>query len=137
MTARAAHLPAGTVLGSLAFSEGPADAEARARKEYLTDMPLFSGAGAPYHPAYLLAQANHILMKNVDLGPWIHVRSELVNFSPARAGETLEIRGRIPRSYEKRGHEFVDMDLAVFGEGGNPVAHILHTAIVHIRNPEI
>jgi hypothetical protein len=121
------------VLGSLPFSESPEDAAARARKEYLTDLPLFSGLHAPYHPAYLLAQANHILMQNVDLGPWIHVSSELVNFSPARAGAALEIRGRIARSYEKRGHEFVDMDLAVFGEGGNAVAGIQHTAIVHLR----
>ncbi|MBW1785087.1 MAG: MaoC family dehydratase [Deltaproteobacteria bacterium] len=136
LTPSVEHLgPAGT-LGSVTFCETGADAENRARQDYLDNLDIYSGPGAPYHPAYLLAQANQILMRNVDLGPWIHVKSELDTFAVPKAGEKLDIRGRIVRSFQKKGHDMVDLDLAVFDAGNHAVAAIKHTAIVRLRQAE-
>ena len=129
-------LSSGGTLGSLAFFETGVDAEARARRDYLDTLDVYSGPGAPYHPAYLLAQANRILMRNVNLGPWIHVKSEMSTFAAPAAGERLNIRGRIARSYVKKGHDMVDLDLAVFDNGDRAVATVGHTAVVRLRRPD-
>ena len=127
----------GTTLGSVAFSEICAEALDRVRRDYLDDLDIYSGTGAPYHPAYLLAQANQILMKNVDLGPWIHVKSEMGTFALPKAGEKLDIRGRIARAYNKKGHDMAELDLAIFDDGERAVAAITHTAIVRLRQEKV
>jgi acyl dehydratase len=80
------------------------------------------------HPAVILALANEILMHNYVLGPWIHSSSEVRNASPARDGEHLQVRGKIVDAYERKGHEFVVLDVAILS-GERLVARIEHTAI--------
>lgn len=80
------------------------------------------------HPAILLALANEILVCNYHLGPWIHSSSEVRNLAPARDGERLQVRGKIVDAYERKGHEFVFLDVAILS-GGRPLSRIRHTAI--------
>src|SRR5258708_10141205 len=44
------------------------------------------------HPAVLLALANEILVRNVELGPWIHVASEVRKFGVVRDGDPIAVR---------------------------------------------
>ena len=88
-----------------------------------------------YHPAYLLRQGNFILSRNVALGPWIHTSSEVRNFESGKVGERLSIRGRVARSYEKKGHELAELDLAVFNSRKRCIMKLLHTAIVRLKPP--
>ncbi|MBO0724108.1 MAG: MaoC family dehydratase [Blastocatellia bacterium] len=85
------------------------------------------------HPAFWIAQANEILMRNITLGPWIHTASDARHKAMARDGERLSLRGRVIDLYERRGHELVVVDLGLFGETGRTVAHIKHTAIIKLR----
>ncbi|MGH9854951.1 MAG: hypothetical protein ACREBD_34400, partial [Blastocatellia bacterium] len=85
------------------------------------------------HPAFWIAQANEILMRNIALGPWIHTSSETQHYSIARDGERLSLRGRVVELYEKRGHELIVADLGMFGEDDRPIATIKHTAIIRLR----
>jgi acyl dehydratase len=85
------------------------------------------------HPAFWIAQANEILMRNIALGPWIHTASDARHYALARDGERLSLRGRVIDLYERRGHELIVVDLGLFGENGRPVAHIKHTAIIKLR----
>jgi hypothetical protein len=48
-------------------------------------------------------------------------------------GERLEMRGRVERLFEKKGHEFVEADLLLLANGSRPVASIRHTAIYLLR----
>jgi hypothetical protein len=84
------------------------------------------------HPAILLALANEILLSNYILGPWIHSSSEIRNLASARDGQHLHVRGKIVDAYERKGHEFVVLDVAVM-ESDRPLSRIRHTAIWKLR----
>lgn len=115
-------LAVGTVLGALCKTIDLADARVSA------PLPAAIGGDRRAHPAVLLALANEILMRNVVLGPWIHAGSELRNFSTARDGEKLTVRGRVADKYERKGHEFVVLDLLTSGVA-RAVQQVRHTAI--------
>ena len=98
-------------------------------------LSLYRGRDGWVHPAFYLHQANQALRQNVRLGPWIHVGSVVRHLGGARIGETLAVRGRVRSLFEKKGKEFVELDLVVVAETGarpRPVAHILHTAIFRL-----
>jgi hypothetical protein len=84
------------------------------------------------HPAILLSLANEILISNYILGPWIHASSEIRNARSARDGEHLHVRGNIVDAYERKGHEFVVLDVAILS-GDALVSRIRHTAIWKLR----
>ncbi len=96
-------------------------------------LPVYAGAGAPAHPGIHLDLSNRALDRNVRMSPWIHVGSRGRHWSAARAGERLEMRGRVERLFEKKGHEFVEADLLLVANGSRPVASIRHTAIYLLR----
>jgi len=73
-----------------------------------------------------------MLMHNVALGPWIHASSELTNFSLARDGEEITVRGSIAEQFERKGHEFVVLDLLLTASD-RLVQQVRHTAIYMIR----
>ncbi len=122
---------AGTELGSLEFTLDLAD------EFFLENMqetlPLYRGADAVFHPAFWPAQANEILLRNVALGPWIHTASTVRHYALARDGERLSLRGRVQQAFEKRGHEIVVLDLALFGADERALAHIKHSAIIKLK----
>lgn len=98
-------------------------------------LPLYRGGDGWVHPAFFLDQANRALRQNVRLGPWIHVGSVIRHLGGARVGDTLATRGRVRSVFEKKGREFVELDLVIVagtGERPRPIAHILHTAIYRL-----
>ncbi|HSE91832.1 MAG TPA: MaoC family dehydratase [Methylomirabilota bacterium] len=99
-------------------------------------LPIYRGRGGWVHPAFLLDQSNRALDRNVRLGPWIHVASRVRHLGGARMGESLATRGRVRSLYERRGREFVELDLLIVsGVTARPVAHVLHTAIYALPEP--
>jgi acyl dehydratase len=126
-------LRAPAMLGTI---EDVFDAESKA-PEYLDsirdDLPVFRGAGALAHPGYLIRFANSSLARNVLLGPWIHVSSEVTNFTTVSNGDALSTRGKVLELFERKGHKFVDLDVLVVANETTPVVHIHHTAIYDIR----
>jgi len=111
--------------------------EARAT-EYLAgigeDLSLYRGAVGAIHPAFFLDQANRALDQNVRLSPWIHVGSTIRHLGVGCVGETLATRGRVRSLYEKKGREYVEVDLLLMA-GARPLAHVLHTAIYQLPAP--
>jgi len=98
-------------------------------------LPLYRGRDGWVHPAFFLDQANRALRQNVQVGPWIHVGSVIRHLGGARVGDTLATRGRVRSLFEKKGRDFVELDLVIVAETGGrprPVAHILHTAIYRL-----
>jgi hypothetical protein len=91
-------------------------------------LDAFIGPERFAHPAIILGLANELLMHNYRLGPWIHASSEVRNSKSARDGERLEVRGKIADAFERTGHEFVILDVAILS-AGDLVSRIRHTAI--------
>jgi hypothetical protein len=136
----AATRPHLSSLGTLGTPQAHYDA-ARAA-EYLgkVDDPLalYRGADGVVHPAFYLEQANRALDRNVKMGPWIHVGSVVRHLGGARIGDHLATRGKVRSVFEKKGREFVELDLVIVaGDTSRPIAHILHTAIYQLRGPEM
>jgi len=80
-------------------------------------------------PERLLWMANHILVRNFQMGPWIHVASEVHHHRLAEPGEEITVRGRIEECFERKGRKFAVAGLAFSGAGGCPVASVRHTFI--------
>jgi len=91
------------------------------------DLELYPGAGIA-HPGWLARYCNRVLSENVLLSPWIHVGSTLHHHSALHDGETLEARGVVTGLFERKGHEFVELDVDMRGDG-RPVLSGSHTAI--------
>jgi hypothetical protein len=99
-------------------------------------LPIYRGRAGSVHPAFFLDQANRALDQNVRMGPWIHVGSAIRHLGGARIGEALATRGRVRSLYEKKGREFVELDLLIVaGAAARPVAHVRHTAIYRLPAP--
>jgi hypothetical protein len=85
------------------------------------------------HPGTVLRMCNFGLLRNVKLGPWIHVGSRVQNHAAARIGETLAARPRVIANYERKGHLFVELEVLVLGGDERAIAHVTHTAIYRPR----
>lgn len=96
-------------------------------------LPIYSGSRAVAHPFTLLSLANQILVRNFKLGPWIHAASDLINWSAARNGDEISVRGRIADCFERKGHEFVVLDLILIGGESRLIQQVRHTAIYRPR----
>jgi len=130
--ASATSLAAGTTLGTLSLVLDEARATAFA-DSIADDLAVYRGPRGVAHPALLLALANRALAGNVTLGPWIHASSEVQHFSLARYGDAISLRARVAECFERKGHEFVVLDILVVAEPDRSVQHIRHTAIYKPR----
>jgi hypothetical protein len=119
-------LQPGTILGSLGWPDRPLDlSQAR------LSAPLDSAIGPDRlaHPAILLGLANEIFVANYELGPWIHAASEVRKFSAVRDGERIHVRARIEEQFERKGHDFVVLNVHILAADGRLIEHVRHTAI--------
>jgi len=82
-------------------------------------------------PDRLLQLSNEILVRNFRLGPWIHARSEIANWSAARIGDVISARARIHDRYDAKGHEFLVADVMLVSDG-RLLQTVRHTAIYRI-----
>ncbi len=89
--------------------------------------------GGRSQPERVLQFSNEILARNFRLGPWIHAASEIENWSAARDGEEISARARIQDRYDRKGHEFVVLDVTLVGSGGKLIQTVRHTAIYKPR----
>ena len=67
-------------------------------------------------------------MRNVALGPWIHVGSDVTQLGLVHDGDALDVRAVVLDEHERKGHRFVVLDVAV-DAAGRPVQRVTHTAI--------
>lgn len=94
-------------------------------------MGTLAAAPAEMSPEALLGLANSIVVSNYRISPWIHTASEVFCYRAAQPGEALSVRGMIRDCYERKGHQFMVLDVAVLG--GDLIQRITHTAIWKLR----
>ncbi len=86
------------------------------------------------HAAFTLGLANWALVANVRLGPWIHVQSEVNNHAAIPRGSKLYVEASVVDLFERGGHEFADLDVAVFIAPDVPAMSTRHRAIYKLRD---
>lgn len=69
------------------------------------------------NPAFLLGLTNWVLAGNVKMSPWLHLETESRCFAAIEPETELVVEAAIADLFEKKGHHFVDVDVAVFGAG--------------------
>jgi hypothetical protein len=121
------------IMGAVDVTPARLEKDAGFLEEVSDDHPLWRGPGAILHPGYLIRFANAILVQNVQLGPWIHVSSDVTHFAAQSATKGFSTRGRVIEHFEKKGHKFVALDVLVAGDDGQPLMRAHHTAIYHVR----
>lgn len=114
----------GTVLGSLT-TVFDAEQAASYRADVRDELPLYATVA---HPGWLLRFANSILARNVVLGPWIHVSSDVVLLGVLGDGESVQVRAVVVDEFERKGHRFVTIDVAI-DSGDRAIQRVTHTAI--------
>ena len=114
----------------------PRDWAGDAAKEYLADIretdPIYAKEGLG-HPGLLQRVMNKVLVDNAILGPWIHVGSKMQLLSAAKAGDVITARAKVIGNYDKKGHQFVELDALVVANGKTALAHCHHIAIYQPR----
>jgi acyl dehydratase len=81
------------------------------------------------HPGHLLRFADSILAANVLLPPWMHVSSRARFFRTVRWGEPLSVRALRRELFERKGHQFVQLDVLIAGADGPVLRVEPYTAI--------
>ena len=126
------HLHEGFAMGSLPIEPlDRVDREALLDK-YRDPLELYRRDDAPVHPAFIPDAANSLLTSNVELGPWIHTGSRVQHVRGVSAGAQMELRGTVAASYERKGHDVVELQLGLFTRDDEVVALIRHTAIIRV-----
>ena len=90
-----------------------------AMSKYLEDprlMPelLRVDRGGKANASYLLGLTNGILSGNASMNPWIHLQTTSCFFSTVDLGTELIVECSIKDLFNRKGHEFVDLDVSVF-----------------------
>jgi hypothetical protein len=57
------------------------------------------------------------------------VASEIRHFNLARDGDAISVRGRVVERFERKGHQFVVLDILVVAGDDRVIQQVRHTAI--------
>jgi hypothetical protein len=85
------------------------------------------------NPAFVLGMSNWALAANVRMSPWLHLQTEHVNHAVIPPGSELVVEQQIADLFERKGHEFVDVELAAYHLDGRPVMSAKLRAIYRLR----
>jgi hypothetical protein len=89
-------------------------------------------SGGRSYSERLLQYSNELLARNFRLSPWIHTASEIDHWGVVREGDELSARGRIHERFDRKGHEFVVIDVTLL-DGERLIQTVRHTAIYKPR----
>lgn len=94
---------------------------------------LRADGGGFANTSFLLGLTNWLVAANVDLGPWLHLETESQHFLRVPMGSDLIVEGTVVDLFERKGHEFVDVDVAAFLLDDSPVLTARLRAIYRLR----
>lgn len=81
--------------------------------EQMPELLRFNG-GAYANPSFMLGLTNWVLAGNAYMNPWIHLQTDSQFFAPVPDGSDLVCECAIVDLFDKKGHEFVDVDVDVY-----------------------
>ncbi|MBW2244737.1 MAG: hypothetical protein JRH01_22375 [Deltaproteobacteria bacterium] len=88
------------------------------------------------NPAFVLGLTNWALAGNVKMSPWLHLQTDSQNYRPIAANTELVVESSIADLFEKKGHEFIDVDMNIFDRATEALATSVRLrAIYKLRPP--
>ena len=96
---------------------------------------LRPGAGGCASQAFVLGLTNWALAANVQLGPWLHLETDSQHYAAIAYGSEVIVESQIVELFERKGHQFVDLDCAAFLADGAPAMCTRLRAIYQLRAP--
>ena len=92
-------------------------------------LPIYrEGINPLLHPGFVLRQGNLALRNRFTLPAWIHTASRIQFFEAARVGPRYEVRAIPEEKWNRKGHEFARLFVAIRCDG-RTVAAIAHEMI--------
>ena len=83
---------------------------------------------------FLLGASNWVLAANAYMNPWVHLETRSQNYRAVPLGSSIITEVAIVDFFEKKGHEFVDADVALYDEADDAcLATISLRAIYRLR----
>jgi hypothetical protein len=101
-----------------------------------SEMPalLRPNGGGYANSAFLLGLTNWALGRNVKMEAWLHLQTDSQFYRTVPDGCELTVESAIADLFEKKGHEFVDLDVGVHrSDTREPVLAARLRAIYHLR----
>lgn len=83
------------------------------------------------HPHWALATANYMLVRSYVMPAWIHVGSEIRQHRAMQVGTTIDVAAACVERWERKGHEFVRLDLR-YSDAEGLISEVRHTAIYKV-----
>jgi len=83
--------------------------------------------------AALLGVTDWAVARNVALGPWLHLQTWSHHLLAVPFGAELWVESKVHDLFERKGHEFLDIDVAVFDETHLPVMASRMRCIYQLR----
>ncbi|HIG41862.1 MAG: hypothetical protein ABGY96_23090 [bacterium] len=84
--------------------------------------------------AFMLGMTNWVLAGNAYMNPWIHLQTDSQNYAIVENGTDLIVECDISDLFEKKGHEFVDVNVDIYdAETSNAVMSARLRAIYQLR----
>ncbi len=86
------------------------------------------------NPAFVLGLTNWLLGANVKMSPWLHLETHAQAYRATPPGSELVVEAAIADLFEKKGHEFVDVDMTIYGRtDGRVFSSVRLRAIYRMR----
>jgi len=102
-------------------------------QDAMPELLRYDGAGYA-NMSFVLGMTNWHLAANVALGPWLHLETDTQLYAPIERDEALVVEGRVVDIFERKGHHFVDVDVAAFRRADSaPVMTSRLRAIYQLR----
>lgn len=96
--------------------------------------PLRPDGGGYANTAFSLGLTNWALAGNVRMEAWLHLQTESQNYRPIPRDSEILVESAIADLFEKKGHEFVDLDVAAYLlETQEPVLRARLRALYQLR----
>lgn len=106
-------------------------------EEASDDLDIYREGETPaVHPFYFLQQCNRAFSTRFVLPAWLHVSSEMRFRKLVRVGQEIEIRTIPVEKWERRGHQFARLYVAMWCED-EVAMEVLHTAIFKIAERQV
>ncbi len=99
----------------------------------MPDLHRLDGGGYA-NTGFLLGCSNWVLAANAHMNPWVHLQTQSQYYRAVPLDSSLIAEVTVREFYEKKGHEFVDVDVHLFDEADDAcVATIYLRAIYRLR----
>ena len=83
--------------------------------------------------AFLLGLTDWAIARNVKLAPWLHLQTWSHQLAEVPFGSELTVEPKVVDLFERKGHQFVDLDVAAFDQTERPVLSARMRCIYRLR----